>query len=358
MNKVVIRTDASIWIGSGHVMRCLVLADGLTARGYEVCFSCLPQPGDMISFIQSRGYEVIRLTAPKVFKEPRHDTDYHAWLQKSPQEDAQDFLRKVTETDWVITDHYAIDALWHDRVKAPRKCRLLCIDDLVRRHHADVVVDQTLGRQAGEYSTHGPALTGTDYALLGPQFATLRAFAEKRARPASPVRVLISMGGIDLPNASLAVLKALVGHVDARFTVLLSPRSPNYQMLSDWCAGHDHVQHIDFVADMASMMLDHDVAIGAPGSTSWERACLGLPSIIIPLADNQKEICEQLVASGASLSMALTDIETQLVVSYHKLLAHWEVFHHRNLQLCDGQGAERVINEIIRLDNESNHNLQ
>ncbi|NUW73844.1 UDP-2,4-diacetamido-2,4,6-trideoxy-beta-L-altropyranose hydrolase [Vibrio mediterranei] len=357
MKKVVFRTDASIWIGSGHVMRCLVLATSLREHNYQVSFACLPQKGDMISYIQSRGFDVIKLTPPKVPVVPSSDKDYIAWLQRTPEEDANDFLRSVEDAQWVISDHYAIDKVWQKIVRSRQKSLLMSIDDLVRVHSADLIIDQTLGRKASDYQSKGTVLAGSNYALLDEKFSQLHPSGKNRIKPEKAPKVLVSMGGIDAPNASLKVLEALNGEVNASFTVLLSNRSPNYQRLRDWCQGRDKVTHIDFSENMADLMLEHDIAIGAPGSTSWERACLGLPSIVIPLADNQKEICAQLVNQGVALQVNLENIESDLLNTYEQLLTKWTSLHQASLQICDGKGVYRVTEKILELDYENSHCL-
>jgi len=163
------------------------------------------------------------------------------------------------------------------------------------------------------------------------------------------LNVLISMGGVDAPNATLKALKTLYSQISANFTVLLSPRAPNFQQVATWCARCSNVTHLEFVSDMASLMLEHDIAIGAPGTTSWERACLGLPSVIIPLADNQQMICEELVKHSAALKVELEDIPSQLLSSYQAILRSWEAFKLANLTICDGRGVKRVVFEIEQL---------
>lgn len=138
--KVVFRVDASLLIGSGHVMRCLVLANELRRKGHEIRFACTPFTGDMRSFILERGFDVLALPEPREVVKPAHDADYEAWLQKSVDEDADDFLRAVSAADLVITDHYAIGEQWQKRVKASLGCRLLAIDDLARHHRADLIL--------------------------------------------------------------------------------------------------------------------------------------------------------------------------------------------------------------------------
>lgn len=347
--RVIFRVDASGWIGSGHVMRCLVLADALKLRGYNIYFACLPQSGDMISYIEERGFEVIKLTPTKEPCTPKYEADYEAWLQRSFSEDALDFVQVVGKADLVITDHYAISQPWQKLVKQALSCFLVAIDDLVREHNADLIIDQTLGRKFTEYPGSARALTGSEYAILAPNFSSLRERAYTRQYPSAKPKILISMGGIDNPNATLRSLQSLVGNIAADFTVLLNPRAQHYQQVKCWCDLQGDVQHQDFEVDMAGLMLEHDLAIGAPGTTSWERACLGLPSILIPLADNQKTICAQLLLHKAIMKVSLEEIESRLLVIYQQAMSQWHELVVSNLKLCDGQGTRRLVLEIQQL---------
>ncbi|HDY8002228.1 TPA: UDP-2,4-diacetamido-2,4,6-trideoxy-beta-L-altropyranose hydrolase [Vibrio vulnificus] len=350
--KVIFRVDASLLIGSGHVMRCLVLADALSKKGHQVEFACSPLKGDMRTFIRERGFNVITLAEPQSIIEPQNDADYEAWLQKSITEDAEDFLAAVKAADLVVTDHYAIGAEWQDKIVAVLDCCLLAIDDLGRCHRADLVLDQTLGRSEVDYAlSNTEILVGSEYALLRTDFSNNREAALSRQLSDASLRVLISMGGIDAPNATLKVLENLCCRVDADFTVLLSPRAPHFQQVNEWCLMHSNVRHQEFVYDMASLMLEHDIAIGAPGTTSWERACLGLPNIIVPLAENQQLICEQLVKYGAAVHVDIKDIPSALHGAFMRVLEGWSQFKEANLSLCDGRGARRVVFEIEQLVN-------
>lgn len=347
--KIIIRTDASTWIGSGHVMRCLVLADELKKRDYSISFVCLPQQGDMISYIETRGFSVLKLKELSQKIIPTHDADYEGWLQRSVIDDAEDFIDCVQSADLIITDHYAIDHVWQRIIIDKLGCYLVAIDDLVRTHDADLIIDQTLGRISNEYKGRAQILAGSDYALLAPKFFTLRERGLKKTLMKGKKRVLISMGGVDKPNSTLLALKALVGKVDADFTVLLNKQAPNYQEVKEWCLEHTNVTHCDFESDMANLMLQHDLAIGAPGTTSWERACLGLPSILIPLATNQLAVCDQLIKHDAIVKVSLDRINYDLLIAYKKIISQWDFFHINNLKLCDGVGATRVVMEISRL---------
>lgn len=349
----IIRADASRWIGSGHIMRCLVLADGLKAAGHQVTFICRPQAGDLLDFITGRGHKLLTLPPLTNIIRPEHGADYAAWLQVSWQQDVADVLANVIYADWLVVDHYGINDQWEQKIKQSLSCKLLAIDDLVRPHNAELILDQTLGRTQEEYldpqitlDTKPIVLSGVAFALLSPQFSHIR----KRRLQRSPVshrpKILISFGGIDEPNVTLRALIAL-SEFDALFTVLLSPRAPHYEAVKAWCDSHMNVIHYDFVQDMASLMDEHDIAIGAPGTTSWERACLGLPNIVIPIAANQQDICQALLAHQASLLVQLSDIENELLPTVHNLLNNYSMFANANLKLCDGEGLQRVINVIM-----------
>ncbi|EOI6421376.1 TPA: UDP-2,4-diacetamido-2,4,6-trideoxy-beta-L-altropyranose hydrolase [Vibrio cholerae] len=354
--KFIVRVDASRWIGSGHVMRCLVLADALKAVGHQVTFICRPQSGDLIDLIVERGHQLIIL--PKLINSitPTSSADYAAWLQVPWQQDAAEVLNCVIQADWLVVDHYGINSQWELQIKQALNCKLLAIDDLVRPHAAELILDQTLGRTHDEYlkvqelkNSKPVILSGSIFALLGSQFDRLRSESLRRTAPKDKVKILVTMGGIDQPNATLSVLKALVPKINAHFTVLLSKRAPHYSEVSEYCSKYTNVSHIEFTVDMATLMLNHHIGIGAPGSTSWERACLGLPSILIPLADNQIDICRNLVDFKSAVKVELADIGSSIVKQYHEILAHWDEYSSACLRVCDGQGTQRVLSEILRL---------
>lgn len=327
-------------------MRCLVLAHGLQNLGHEVLFACLPQAGDMIDFIVEQGFSVHALTAEIAPLVPSHEADYLGWLQRSSDQDAQDFLAHILQVDWVITDHYAIDQVWQETVRAQLGCRIFAIDDLCRRHDADIVLDQTLGCIPAQYPEAKQVLAGSQYALLKPEFSVLREQALDKKPSVDKIKVLVSMGGVDAPNTTLSIVTVLASLPHLQVTVLLSPRAPHYQVVSQLCAQYVHIKHIDFVSDMAGLMLEQDIAIGAPGTTSWERCCLGLPSIIIPIADNQKEIARQLVLSGAARQININEIATQLQATLENLVVHWADIQQACLSVCDGLGLYKTLQVI------------
>jgi len=350
--NIVIRADSSVHIGLGHVMRCVVLAKELKSHGHSIRFAVRPQNGDSVGWIRCQGFDVCELPPPKEYVTPKSNSDYAAWLQVPIELDADQFILAVKCTDLVIVDHYALGAEWENEVKNRLDCKIVAIDDLVRKHHAELIVDQTLMRSPDEYKAINSAndiLTGCDYALLNPQFIAKREQALEGNRFPIKPKILLSMGGIDKDNVTLQVLNILQSGLydNVQVTVLLGSKSPSYKEVKDFCSlNGDWIEHIDFTDDMAETMLAHSLAIGAAGTTSWERACLGIPSIIIPLADNQLTVARNLVAVNASILVEKENISSELVSAYKALIENWSAFSQANLKLCDGLGVRRVVRKI------------
>jgi UDP-2,4-diacetamido-2,4,6-trideoxy-beta-L-altropyranose hydrolase len=363
MKKILIRADASVHIGSGHIMRCMVLAQALRKLGNSVAFACRPQKGDLIGWIKLRGFEVIELAGPSAWRIPKDDKDYQAWLQVPWQEDADSMLEDANDVDLLILDHYGINIEWEQYVKARLQNKLFVIDDLVRPHVADLLLDQTFLRDKMAYqsiSSNARALIGCDYALLVENFFLEREEVLSRVKLINSFnrdnpRVLLSLGAMDLPNATLQVLEVfgcLRPSNKPRFTVLLGKNAPNYESVKDFCSlNSSWITHLDYAENMAALMTSHDLAIGAAGTTSWERVCLGLPSLIIPLADNQRTICQHLVLRKSAIKVELADIEDQLIKEYQLLLDNLSLYRLNCLGICDGLGVKRVLIELNNLFN-------
>ena len=356
MVAVAIRVDASQYIGSGHVMRCLALAEELKKNVNNVMFVMRPQPGDLCDYIEKRGFQVKRLPQPQVKMIPKSDCDYKAWLQVSELQDANEFLLFASDAEVVIVDHYGIGASWERLIKLRMSCILISIDDLVRDHISDMLIDQTASRMANEYEQTAPGshlLVGSNYALLKAQFADLYPIAINKKIDFENHKLLLTMGGIDQPNATVKVLKTLSkATAPIPTTVVLGKKSPHFESVVSFCAQNsDWVTHIPFTDDMAALMLEHTIAIGASGSTSWERACMGLPSIIIPIAENQQQICQNLVKENVAISLSLDEVPEMLNAKLDVLLKNFEVLRANSLSLCDGKGCARVvatINSLVR----------
>lgn len=352
--RIVIRVDASIFIGSGHVMRCLVLAKQLRGFGYEIVFATKPQKGDFFHYISQQGFKVLALDRSKKVVTPSFSGDYSAWLQGSWEEDANDFVLKTKTADVIIVDHYSLDACWESAVSKKLHCKVIVIDDLVREHFADLIIDQTYGRRSKEYSRKNAKsiiLAGSEFALISPDFKDIRDKLNKESTTAKNKNILVSMGGIDSPNVTIKVLEKLaeIKSTELNVTVLLGDKSPHYKQIEKFCVNRKNFTHISFSDGMADLMSAHYIAVGAPGSTTWERACVGLPSILIPIADNQNDIVKNVSQTGAVCVLNINDIDDNFHDNLTLIFNNWDRFHLANLKLCDGQGATRVCQRIINM---------
>ncbi|QEA40910.1 UDP-2,4-diacetamido-2,4,6-trideoxy-beta-L-altropyranose hydrolase [Pistricoccus aurantiacus] len=355
---VVFRVDASLTIGTGHVMRCLTLADALREQGAECHFLCRAHPGHLIEAIRAQGFDTDTLPLQPETLEERQDTPRlaHAdWLGASWQEDAR-WSRELIEglrPDWLVVDHYALDRCWEEAVLPPG-CRLLVIDDLAdREHRCDLLLDQNLGRQADDYAGLVPErctrLIGPRYALLRPEFACLRETSLARRAMPRLKRLLISMGGIDKDNATGTVLDALGDcplPEDCRISVVMGGNAPWLAQVKDQAATMPWPTEVAVnVTDMAERMVQADLAIGAAGSTSWERCCLGLPTLMVVLAVNQRIIAGALQAMGAGGLIGGSDtLRFALPEALRALLTPntLTTMSRAAADLTDGQGLTRL----------------
>lgn len=310
---ITFRVDASLTIGSGHVMRCLTLADALVQRGALCHFVCRDHAGHMLDAIRLRGYKATALRSSETKPAELESSPRHAhWLGASWESDAIDTLAAIGDqhAQWLVVDHYALDQRWEQAVRQS-SARLMVIDDLADRpHDCDLLLDQNLGRTIDSYSGLTPPtahiLAGAAHALLRPEFARLRdASLARRASP-SLDHLLVTMGGVDKDNATHRVLDALARCElprSSRITVVMGPLNPWIEQVRTRASGMPRsTQVVVGTSQMAQLMVDSDLAIGAAGSTSWERCCLGLPTIQLVLADNQAAIAEALANEGAAWS--------------------------------------------------------
>ncbi len=357
--SVVFRADASLRIGSGHVMRCLTLAATLQRHGAGIHFLCRDLPGHLGARIEQAGHRLTLLPAPAGDCVPVPDAPAHAaWLGVSAEEDARDCAEALAslEVDWLVVDHYALDQRW-ERALRDRVGAILAIDDLADRHHdVDLLLDQNLGRCPEDYHGLLPALatplTGPRFALLRAEFARWRQVALARRGARLPERILVSLGGTDPDNVTSAVLAALSSAPlpsSIRVDVIMGATAPGLVEVRERAAAlpFECTVEVD-ITDMARRLCDADLAIGAAGGSAWERCCLGLPTWMVVLADNQRPGARALAAAGAAVIVG--DIaERPLRVGLPALDDAADLLRMSRAAsaLCDGLGAERVARQMI-----------
>lgn len=354
--KVLFRTDASLEIGTGHVMRCLTLADALRLRGNECLFVCRAHASHLGELIGQRGHRVQLLPVEPDQVRPLDPADqpFHlAWLGSAWERDAEQTaeLARAEGVDLLVVDHYALDARWEGMLR-PWCKQILAIDDLADRpHDCDFLLDQNLiqdmqGRYANRVPDSCIQILGPNFALLQPRYAELHDRLPLRAGPIR--RVLIYFGGADADNLTgmaIAACLSLPEH-SVDIDVVANPRGPHIDALREQIRAFSHITLHESLPSLAALIARADLAIGASGATSWERCCLGVPSLVISLAENQRPIAAELNCQGlirwvghkgeidqADLERALAD------VFENGLNPAWS---ERCSRLVDGKGVSRV----------------
>ena len=360
--RLVFRTDASLDIGTGHVMRCLTLAQALHAEGADCHFVCRALPGNLIALIGDLGFDVTPLPSTESLGEPGTPTGdslpaHAAWLGSNWQADADAtaaVLRSL-RPDWLVVDHYALNQAWEREVR-PLCTRLMVIDDLADRpHDCDLLFDQNLGRGVSDYAALVPKdcklLIGTRYVLLRPEFVALRDYSLRRRSLPRLRQLFISMGGVDSKNATQQILVELSQcdlPQDLRIIVVMGMHAPWVDNVRAQAANLPWPCEVRVsVNNMAQLMADSDLAVGAAGSTSWERCVLGLPSLILVVAKNQYEAADNLQKSGAATLISLTDSKKDVKAALSLLSTPYlQAQSQKAASLVDGVGVLRVIQAL------------
>lgn len=364
--QVAFRADASLQIGTGHVMRCLTLADVLRERGARCSFVSRPHQGHLLSLVSLRGHQALALPELQESTQPnRNGTAHVHWLGTDWATDAQDTQQALTAhlggqpVDWLVVDHYALDARWEEALR-PQTKRIMVIDDLADRSHTcDLLLDQNLGRKEADYGGllkgKPTTLVGPQYALLRPEFAALRAqsLARRQSNPQLR-RLLVSMGGVDKDNATGQVLAALQNCTlppDLLVTVVMGPHAPWLAEVQTQAKQMPwQIEVLVGVDSMAELMAGGDLAIGAAGGTAWERCCLGLPSVILVLAQNQLPGAVAIQKAGAAVAMETQQQMTGFMESLQtatfakKMLAK---LSKAAAAITDGEGCQRTVKHLL-----------
>jgi len=334
--KIAFRVDASRSLGTGHLMRCLTLADVLAGEGVDSVFLC--RADDATSLVGDAGHDLLELPA-----------------QPSGEEvDAEQCGELLDRSlDWLVVDHYALGDAWERQMNAHTP-RLAAIDDLARPHDVDLLLDQNvLPDGANPYASRLPvrarALLGPRYALLRPEF-----IGTPRERDGSISRVLVNFGGSDPANATTLALDALeqVGWTDRAVDVVVGRLHQHTDQLADRCSAHPswalHVQ----TPRLGQLMRAADLALGAGGTSTWERCASALPALVVTIADNQLELAAATASAGACRWLGgIDDVGVDALAGALESLAGdpdaLQRMGHAAGALCDGRGAGRVARALL-----------
>ncbi len=363
MTLILIRADASLSIGSGHVMRCRTLARELQRRGAAITFLCRRQPGDLITLLEQEFPVLALRELSHVVPHGLQGREvYGAWLGCSQEQDADDCLRALRQaglqsSGWLVVDHYGLDAQWQAQlIDGLGQPKLLVIDDLADRPHlSDLLLDQNFFGSETEfrYQSLVPKtcrqLLGPHYALLSPDYAQLHPLVPPRSELR---RVLVFFGGVDPDNLTIRALEALEDPElsDLAVDVVLGLQSPHRQVVAERVARRPNTTLHAPLTSLAGLIARADLAIGACGATTWERACLGLPSLVVAIADNQLPFAKVLDQAGkvdllgSAAAVSAEQIRRALIAALQELRPCGS-----GQDLTDGWGAGRVGTAMMGL---------
>ena len=341
-------------------MRCLTLAVRLRQSGADCVFVSARLEGNLADHIRAMDFPVLEL--PGGGDGTLLDQGTGAVEQDARQ--TRHFV-ETFQASWIVVDHYELEATW-ESIARPAGVKLLVLDDLANRvHEADVLVDQNLGRTADDYRELVPPscelLTGSRYALLRQEFLAHRQTSLTRRRSGPLSSVLISFGGADSDNVTGRILDLFIQHGLQRsiqsVVVVLGSQSAWKEQTTELMAEFGaRGRLLCGVNNMAEIMSAADLSIGGGGSTAWERCCLGLPSLLIAIADNQIPVCARLDELGAAtyLGDARNSYwRPKLLDAFEEFLRHPEKLDAMSRQagtVCDGMGVDRLAARIIQSD--------
>ncbi len=345
--KVLFRADASVQIGSGHVMRCVTLAERLREHGALIAFACRELPGDLNDWLRAKGFEVI------------------AWIEDHVDTVAPVLLHYVQSVsyDWLVVDHYGLDARW-ERQMRPYVKQMMVIDDLADRpHDCDLLLDQNFfadpqRRYERLLPVHCQRLLGPEFALLRPAFGEVRALVRQSQKRETGVlkRIQVFFGGSDPTEETLPILQA----IDAvqpgcwEIDVIVGASNPKQVEIRDWCAEKSYLRFYCQTPRMAELMSEADLAISAGGTATWERLCLGLPALVISVAPNQESLSAEVAAVGTQVYLGASGSVTPdaVAVALCQLAQEPDSLRkmsEKGMRLVDGHGTNRVALHLITL---------
>lgn len=337
----------------GHIMRCLTLAEALRDSGKTVEFICRDHVGNMIDHIKNHGFKVHSLPVPTEFDSKSNLDEYEKWLGVRQETDAAETIQVLADApaDLLIIDHYALDQVWEKKLR-PFSKKIMVIDDLANRaHDCDILLDQNYINEQKRYdhlvSPDTIKLFGPKYALLRKDFIGNHQRTELKDKKLKSIFVFF--GGSDSDNLTTTSLKALLQpdleHLSV--DVVIGSTNPHQEELKAIVRNKPNVQlHIQ-VENIAELMAKADIALGAGGSTSWERMAIGLPSIVVTISENQIPLTRDLEKDGYLKWLGNVDQVDENIIHHALLDAIQHTFKldeqsRKGQELVDGMGIKSI----------------
>ena len=348
-NKIFIRVDSGIEIGAGHAMRCLSLAQALKKMNFELCFISKKTGGNISKLFTDKGFRVYYI------QDNNSKLKKREIVKNDATQTAKIIIKHQTKSSWILVDHYDLDFQWE---KSLRKYvnKIIVIDDLARKHDSDLLLDQNYNENLKtRYNKLVPRkcikLLGPKYALLRNEFSVLRKIVKPRK---NFKRILISFGGSDPTNETEKVLSAIKilktkNQFQKEVNVVITNSNKNKNKIKQLCNSIPNTKFYQNVYNIGKLMCKADLAVGAGGSSTWERFCLGLPTIVSIVSDNQQKTTKALAKKQYIINVGLA--KNLSVKKYVKIFENLDIKKLRSisknsLKVVDGNGSVRVARRI------------
>ena len=345
--KFFIRVESNEKIGTGHLMRCLTIANSLRKMGNQVHFISKNMSKESKELLESNKFSVNLLD----YKRKKFDYEIDAKFT------IEIIKKERKNSTFLIIDNYEIDKKWEILVKKFVK-KIVVIDDLAnRKHSCELLIDQNLNSDIKEkqYKKLTPKncilLIGTQFAILRPEFYKLRKLTKTRTKIKN---ILISYGGTDPTNETIKVLKALknLNLKNINTHIVSGNLNSKNKEIKKLSTELNKSKFYEYTKDIGKLMIKADIAFGGAGTTSWERCCLGLPAIITILSNDQKDIAESLEKNACGINLGFG--KKIRVKDYENILRkfNWNnlrEFSSNCKKIVDGRGTNRVISEILSM---------
>jgi UDP-2,4-diacetamido-2,4,6-trideoxy-beta-L-altropyranose hydrolase len=330
--KLLFRADGNARIGTGHIMRCLSLARGCKRSGGEAIFAVAEIAPSLEHRLRAAGIEFVKINSPIASAQDARET-----IQLAQEQNA----------DWIVADGYSFGADYQRQIKQTGYDMLL-VDDYVHAdsYCADLVLNQNLHANIPLYDKRDARtrlLLGTRYALLREDFLALRNY--KRVTPAKANNVLVTLGGADPDNVTGKILEALFPF-DINCKIVIGGSNPHLaQLQSEIRNSKSGIELLADVSDMPGLMAWADIAIAAGGTTSWELAFMGVPSLMFILAENQRLVVDALATAGVACKTSLQTVANDLRALITEPSTRQTMSEHAR-HLVDGLGVSRVLSHL------------
>lgn len=371
--RIAFRTDATLQIGTGHFMRCLTLAEALQKYSTQIRFVCRDLPSYLRNLLSDKGIEFAPLDNVS-FRFDEDDLAHSKWLGTTQTEDANATIQAISDFHWdyIVVDHYALDVRWERELRVWAK-RILVIDDIAdRQHDCDILVDQNFyadmhTRYLGKVPAYCIQLLGPRYALLRDEFRKQR--LQIKPRTGKVKKILVFFGGADANNHTGLVIEALIAINDKtiQVDVVIGAMHPYLELIQQTCVDHQYTCHVQ-TSRMAELISEADLAICAGGSAIWERCCLGLPTMSLCIAENQRQQITDAAIEGLLYTPSNSDNLLEKIQYHIMLLLEipplLRLISIAGMNAVDGKGVLRISNAMLvnnilirQANTQDSHNL-